>query len=53
MVAEGLAREFAIVSLPGTFFGEGQESCLRFAFANLTEQRFPELVDRLIQSQHR
>ncbi|MBL0373608.1 aminotransferase [Rhizobium sp. KVB221] len=34
VVAEKLAREAGIVCLPGVYFGEGQESYLRFAFAN-------------------
>ena len=50
-VAERLAREFKIVCLPGTYFGAGQEPFFRFAFANLEEDRFPELIDRLIASQ--
>jgi aspartate/methionine/tyrosine aminotransferase len=33
-VAERLAKSLGIVTLPGIFFGEGQEAFLRFAFAN-------------------
>ncbi len=33
-VAERLAKSLGIVTLPGVFFGEGQEAFLRFAFAN-------------------
>ncbi len=50
-VAERLARRHQVVCLPGSYFGQGQEQFLRFAFANVEPQRFSELVDRLIQSQ--
>jgi aspartate/methionine/tyrosine aminotransferase len=33
-VAERLAKSLGIITLPGRFFGEGQEAFLRFAFAN-------------------
>ena len=33
-VAERLAKSLGIVTLPGVFFGDGQEAFLRFAFAN-------------------
>lgn len=51
-VAKRLVEEFEVLCLPGVFFGEGQEQYLRFAFANVDEARFPELVERLIASQH-
>lgn len=50
-VAKRLVEEFEVLCLPGIFFGEGQEQYLRFAFANVDEVRFPELVARLIASQ--
>ena len=50
-VAHRLATEFGVVSLPGNYFGNRQDRFLRFAFANLDAQRFPELVERLISSQ--
>jgi len=50
-VAERLAREFKIVCLPGIYFGKGQDAYLRFAFANVKENMFPELVKRLKASQ--
>ena len=50
-VAKRLAEEFELVCLPGTYFGEGQEAYLRFAFANLDAGQFEPIVDRLIQSQ--
>ncbi|MEO1695591.1 MAG: aminotransferase, partial [Pseudomonadota bacterium] len=46
-VAARLARDHGIVTLPGTFFGPGQEQHLRLAMSNVTEARLPELVDRL------
>jgi aspartate/methionine/tyrosine aminotransferase len=50
-VAERLAREFKIVCLPGTYFGDGQESYFRFAFSGVANEQFPQLVSRLISSQ--
>ncbi len=50
-VAKRLAEDFDVLSLPSAYFGQGQEQYLRLAFANLTESRFPELINRLIQSQ--
>ena len=50
-VARRLVEEFDVLCLPGEFFGDGQEQYLRFAFANVDEARFPELVKRLIASQ--
>ncbi len=49
--AQRLARAFGVISLPGSYFGPDQERYLRFAFANLAENRFGELVERLISSQ--
>ena len=45
--ARHLADEANILCLPGTVFGEDQEQYLRFAFANLDEQRIPQLFERL------
>jgi aspartate/methionine/tyrosine aminotransferase len=50
-VARRLVEEFDVLCLPGEFFGEDQEQYLRFAFANVDDARFPELVKRLIESQ--
>ncbi|KAB0572353.1 aminotransferase [Brucella pituitosa] len=33
-VAERLAKAIGVVTLPGSFFGDGQDAFLRFAFAN-------------------
>ncbi len=46
-VAEYLARERGVVTLPGSFFGEGQEAYLRFAFANATADELANLTHRL------
>ncbi|KQT50957.1 aspartate/tyrosine/aromatic aminotransferase [Aureimonas sp. Leaf454] len=46
-VAERLARELGIVTLPGTFFGPGQENHLRIAFANVASERLGHLGERL------
>ena len=50
-VARYLAEEHELISLPGSYFGGGQEHYLRFAFANLESDQFPEIVRRLIASQ--
>ena len=46
-VAMRLARDAGVLTIPGTFFGEGQESFLRFAFANAGQDVISELPDRL------
>jgi aspartate/methionine/tyrosine aminotransferase len=46
-VARRLADEQNVLCLPGSFFGPGQEDCLRLAFANAPVERMPELGDRL------
>jgi len=46
-VARRLADEANILCLPGSFFGPGQEQCLRFAFANLEADRMGDLANRL------
>jgi aspartate/methionine/tyrosine aminotransferase len=50
-VAKMLAREHGLLSLPGSWFGPGQERYLRFAFANLDESVMPAIVERLVESQ--
>lgn len=45
--AEYLASERGVVSLPGTFFGDGQDDYLRFAFANAGSDELRELAERL------
>ena len=46
-VARRLAREVGVLTIPGTFFGDGQEDFLRFAFANAGRDVIAELPDRL------
>lgn len=46
-VAEALARQVGILSLPGSFFGPGQDRYLRMAFANVGEDRLHGLSRRL------
>ncbi len=45
--AERLASQAGVVTLPGSFFGPGQEDHLRFAFANVDEQQIETLPERL------
>jgi aspartate/methionine/tyrosine aminotransferase len=49
-VARRLADDHNILCLPGSFFGAGQEQCLRLAYANATVEEMPILADRLKQS---
>ncbi len=46
-VAERLAREKGIITLPGAFFGPGQDHYLRIAFANVTADVMGILAQRL------
>ena len=46
-VAEDLAQRVGLLTLPGSFFGPGQERHLRVAFANVDESRLSEVADRL------
>ncbi|MFT5656776.1 MAG: aspartate/methionine/tyrosine aminotransferase [Gammaproteobacteria bacterium] len=50
-VVKRLIQEFEIVSLPGSYFGQQQEKFIRFAFANINQSYFDEVVARLIASQ--
>ncbi len=50
-VVKHLIEEFDLVSLPGSYFGPKQEKFIRFAFANVHESHFDEVVRRLIGSQ--
>jgi aspartate/methionine/tyrosine aminotransferase len=47
IVAERLAREFGVVTVPGSYFGSGQEPFLRVAFANADAATIALLRDRL------
>lgn len=46
-VAEKLAREAGVVSIPGDYFGAGQHDYLRFAFANADSEAIRLLRQRL------
>ncbi len=50
-VARRLADQENVLCLPGSFFGPCQDDYLRFAFANMESNRFPELMERLLESQ--
>ncbi len=50
-VARRLAAEQNILCLPGAFFGPGQDSYLRFSFANVEADRMDEIAKRLAASQ--
>lgn len=46
-VAEELARRTGVVTIPGSYFGPGQDDYLRFAFANATAEIIDLLPTRL------
>lgn len=46
-VAHGLVDEQAVITLPGSAFGPGQERYLRVAFANLGTELIGELIRRI------
>ena len=46
-VAERLAERAGVATLPGAFFGAGQEAYLRFAFANVDAAALATLGERL------
>lgn len=48
-VAEELARRTGVITVPGSYFGPGQEDYLRFAFANATAATIGLLPERLRQ----
>lgn len=45
--AERLAKDFGIVTIPGSYFGEGLEQHLRVAFANVDAEQIAEMGKRL------
>ena len=51
-VVKRLIQQFELIGLPGSYFGGQQEKFIRFAFANVHQTRFDEVVQRLIDSQH-
>jgi aspartate/methionine/tyrosine aminotransferase len=50
-VVKRLIEEQEIISLPGSYFGEGQEKFIRFAYANVHERHFEDVIARLIATQ--
>jgi aspartate/methionine/tyrosine aminotransferase len=42
-----LAKRWGVLALPGSYFGPGQNSHLRMAFANVTTPAIAEAVARL------
>jgi aspartate/methionine/tyrosine aminotransferase len=50
-VVKRLIEDHEIVSLPGSYFGRDQERFIRFAYANVHERHFDDLIARLIASQ--
>ena len=46
-VAMRMARQAGVLTIPGTFFGDGQQACLRFAFANAGRDVIAQLPERL------
>jgi len=52
-VVKRLIEDHEIISLPGSYFGQHQEQFIRFAYANVHERHFDDLIARLIASQHK
>ena len=50
-VVKRLIQQQEIISLPGSYFGQDQDQFIRFAFANVHESHFEDVVGRLIASQ--
>jgi aspartate/methionine/tyrosine aminotransferase len=50
-VVRRLVQEQELVCLPGSYFGREQEQFIRLAFANVHENRFDEVISRLIATQ--
>jgi len=50
-IVKRLIQEHEIISLPGSYFGQDQEQFIRFAYANVHERHFDDVVRRLIASQ--
>jgi aspartate/methionine/tyrosine aminotransferase len=50
-VVKRLIEDHEIVCLPGSYFGRDQERFIRFAYANVHERHFDDLIARLIASQ--
>ena len=52
-VARRLATEHAVLCVPGSTFGPGQDAYLRFAFANIETDDIPALLTRLQSAEAR
>jgi aspartate/methionine/tyrosine aminotransferase len=50
-VVKRLIQQHEIISLPGSYFGQDQEQFIRFAYANVHERHFDDVIQRLIASQ--
>lgn len=50
-VVKRLIQDHEIISLPGSYFGQDQEQFIRFAYANVHERHFEDVIQRLIASQ--
>lgn len=46
-VSEQLAKTCGVITIPGEYFGEGQQQFLRFAFANVDAQTIQHLPQRI------
>ncbi len=46
-VSEKLAKTCGIITIPGAYFGEGQQDFLRFAFANVDAETITKLPERV------
>ncbi|WP_439273031.1 aminotransferase [Pseudochrobactrum sp. HB0163] len=46
VVSEKLAKTCGVITIPGAYFGEGQQDFLRFAFANVDAQTITLLPER-------
>jgi aspartate/methionine/tyrosine aminotransferase len=46
-VSEKLAKTCGIITIPGAYFGEGQQDFLRFAFANVDAETITVLPERV------
>lgn len=46
-VSKRLADEENLLTIPGDMFGAGQERFIRFAFANVTDDKIPTVLERI------
>ena len=46
-VSKHMADEENLLTIPGDMFGAGQERFIRFAFANVTDDRIPTVLERI------